>query len=125
MKMEVLRKKLGDDLVNMGIMPHLGGYGYIIRAIIYCMQAPNQKTMAKVYAAVAGTSNKKECDKVARQIRFAIQCGFKSGKLTNFNNIYRVHGIDNRYPPNNHEMIALFSERLSLHMFEETLDDAA
>ena len=117
-----LKKRTGDILLMIGIMPNLDGYKYIIKGVTDCVSDPSLfgRMTKGLYPQIAVAFGK-TTQQVERGIRHAIQTGFNRGQFIKLNEIFRVHVInpkDKNKPPNG-EFMALLTERLLFEFADE------
>ena len=118
----LIKKRVGDILLTVGIFPHLDGYKYIVKGVADCVENPTliRKMKAFLYPSIAQEFGR-TTTQVERSIRHAIEHGWNKGRFMKLNDIFRVNVIDHKenFKPQNSEFIALLADRIMFEIAEE------
>ena len=109
----LLRKKILEYLVTIGIQPKLSGFEYLRLAIKLVMQNKNYlanitKMLYPEIAELSGTRT--AC--VERSIRHAIEVSYNCNGLLGLNDIYGFVIYNGKRKPTNGELIALIADKM-------------
>ena len=110
-----LLKRIGDILINLGILSNLKGYDYLKEAIKVAVEDPSivKNITSQLYPIVAETFQSTS-DSVEAAIRRAIEVSSNLGKIKNINNIFGMNIFEHNDKPSNSEFIALIAEKLMI-----------
>lgn len=120
-----VKKRIGDILLALGILPHLDGYEYLMVGINYCVEQPGlARKLTKGLYPLIGKCFGKTISQVERGIRHAIDSGWSRDKFSKLNEIFRVQAVDKRVKPKSGELIALLADRLLFELAEQAERDS-
>ena len=94
-----LDEKISRIFINVGIPPHIKGYGYLREGV----------KMARIGERFDTTASK-----VERAIRHAIEVAWNRGRIESINNILGVRAYVGAEKPTNGEFIALIADKMLL-----------
>ncbi len=116
-KTKWLDERLGNLFINVGIPPHIKGYGYLREGIKLAISRPEivNNITKQLYPTIARIFNTTS-SKVERAIRHAIEVAFNRGRIDSINNILGVRAFVSKEKPTNGEFIALIADKIMLEL---------
>lgn len=112
-----LDEKISKIFINVGIPPHIKGYGYLREGVKMAVKNPEiiNNITKKLYPMI-GEKYETSASKVERAIRHAIEVAWNRGRIENINNILGVRAYVGAEKPTNGEFIALVADKMLLEM---------
>lgn len=116
---KALTKKVSTLLLQLGVPPHIKGYGYLREAIIVAVKYPQaiDNMMRELYPRVADKFNITK-SKVERGIRHAIDQAWLRTCSTELNKLLKITVYNDVSKPTSGEFIALIADYI---LMEEIL----
>ena len=110
-----LDEKISKIFINVGIPPHIKGYGYLREGVKMAVESPDiiNNITKKLYPMI-GERYQTTASKVERAIRHAIEVAWNRGRIENINNILGVKAYVGSEKPTNGEFIALVADKMLL-----------
>ncbi len=110
-----LEEKISKIFINVGIPPHIKGYGFLREGVVMAVNSPEviNNITKKLYPSI-GEKYSTSPSKVERAIRHAIEVAWNRGRIEAINNILGVRAYVGQEKPTNGEFIALVADRMML-----------
>ena len=110
-----LEEKISKIFINVGIPPHIKGYGFLREGVKMAVEDPDiiNNITKKLYPSI-GEKYNTTASKVERAIRHAIEVAWNRGRIDNINNILGVRAFMGTEKPTNGEFIALVADKMLL-----------
>ena len=110
-----LDEKISRIFINVGIPPHIKGYGYLREGVKMAVQNPDiiNNITKELYPRI-GERFDTTASKVERAIRHAIEVAWNRGRIESINNILGVRAYVGAEKPTNGEFIALIADKMLL-----------
>ncbi len=110
-----LEEKISKIFINVGIPPHIKGYGFLREGVKMAVENPNviNNITKKLYPMI-GEKFETTPSKVERAIRHAIEVAWNRGRIETINNILGVRAYVGAEKPTNGEFIALVADKMLL-----------
>lgn len=117
LKQKVLEEKVSNIFINVGIPPHIKGYGYLREGVIMAVNNPSliNNITKQLYPGI-GEKYSTSASKVERAIRHAIEVAWNRGRIEIINNLFGVKAYVGQEKPTNGEFIALVADKMLLEM---------
>ena len=110
-----LDEKISRIFINVGIPPHIKGYGYLREGVKMAVQNPDIiNNLTKELYPRSGERFDTTASKVERAIRHAIEVAWNRGRIESINNILGVRAYVGAEKPTNGEFIALIADKMLL-----------
>ncbi|MBQ3492748.1 MAG: sporulation transcription factor Spo0A [Clostridia bacterium] len=112
---ESLDEKISKIFINVGIPPHVKGYGFLREGVKMAVEDPEiiNNITKKLYPSIGEKFNT-SASKVERAIRHAIEVAWNRGRIEAINNILGVRAYVGAEKPTNGEFIALVADKMLL-----------
>ena len=112
---ESLEEKISKIFINVGIPPHVKGYGFLREGVKMAVEDPEviNNITKKLYPSI-GEKYNTTASKVERAIRHAIEVAWNRGRIEAINNILGVRAYVGAEKPTNGEFIALVADKMLL-----------
>ncbi len=110
-----LEEKISKIFINVGIPPHIKGYGFLREGVMMAVEDPAimNNITKKLYPSI-GEKYNTTASKVERAIRHAIEVAWNRGRIESINNILGVRAYIGAEKPTNGEFIALVADKMLL-----------
>lgn len=110
-----LEEKISRIFINVGIPPHIKGYGYLRESVKLVVKNPNviNHITKELYPQI-GEYFDTTASKVERAIRHAIEVAWNRGRIESINQILGVRAYVGAEKPTNGEFIALIADKMLL-----------
>lgn len=110
-----LEEKISKIFINVGIPPHIKGYGFLREGVKMAVEDPEiiNNITKKLYPSIGEKYNTTP-SKVERAIRHAIEVAWNRGRIEAINNILGVRAYIGAEKPTNGEFIALVADKMLL-----------
>ena len=110
-----LEEKISKIFINVGIPPHIKGYGFLREGVMMAVEDPAimSNITKKLYPSI-GEKYNTTASKVERAIRHAIEVAWNRGRIESINNILGVRAYVGAEKPTNGEFIALVADKMLL-----------
>lgn len=110
-----LEEKISKIFINVGIPPHIKGYGFLREGVIMAVQNPSiiNNITKQLYPSIGEKYNTTP-SKVERAIRHAIEVAWNRGRIESINSILGVRAYIGQEKPTNGEFIALVADKMLL-----------
>lgn len=110
-----LEEKISKIFINVGIPPHIKGYGYLREGVKMAVNDPEiiNSITKKLYPTI-GEKYNTSASKVERAIRHAIEVAWNRGRIETINGIFGVRAYVGAEKPTNGEFIALVADKMLL-----------
>ncbi len=110
-----LDEKISKIFINVGIPPHIKGYGFLREGVKMAVEDPDiiNNITKKLYPSI-GEKYNTTASKVERAIRHAIEVAWNRGRIESINNILGVRAYIGAEKPTNGEFIALVADKMLL-----------
>ncbi len=110
-----LEEKISKIFINVGIPPHIKGYGFLREGVKMAVEDPEiiNNITKKLYPMI-GEKYQTTASKVERAIRHAIEVAWNRGRIEAINNILGVRAYVGAEKPTNGEFIALVADKMLL-----------
>ena len=110
-----LEEKISKIFINVGIPPHIKGYGFLREGVKMAVDNPDiiNNITKQLYPQI-GEKYKTTASKVERAIRHAIEVAWNRGRIDNINSILGVRAYIGAEKPTNGEFIALVADKMLL-----------
>ncbi|MBE5754217.1 MAG: sporulation transcription factor Spo0A [Clostridiales bacterium] len=110
-----LEEKISKIFINVGIPPHIKGYGFLREGVKMAVEDPEiiNNITKKLYPSIGEKYNTTP-SKVERAIRHAIEVAWNRGRIEAINNILGVRAYVGAEKPTNGEFIALVADKMLL-----------
>ena len=107
-----LEEKISKIFINVGIPPHIKGYGFLREGVKMAVEDPEiiNNITKKLYPMI-GEKYQTTASKVERAIRHAIEVAWNRGRIEAINNILGVRAYVGAEKPTNGEFIALVADK--------------
>jgi len=117
LKQKVLEEKVSNIFINVGIPPHIKGYGYLREGVMMAVKNPAliNNITKQLYPGI-GQKYSTSASKVERAIRHAIEVAWNRGRIEIINNLFGVKAYVGQEKPTNGEFIALVADKMLLEM---------
>ncbi len=114
-KKTTLDEKISKIFINVGIPPHIKGYGFLREGVKMAVDDPAliNNITKKLYPMI-GERYKTTASKVERAIRHAIEVAWNRGRIETINSILGVRAYVGAEKPTNGEFIALVADKMLL-----------
>ena len=110
-----LDEKISKIFINIGIPPHIKGYGFLREGVKRAVEDPEiiNNITKKLYPSI-GEKYNTTASKVERAIRHAIEVAWNRGRIESINSILGVRAYIGQEKPTNGEFIALVADKMLL-----------
>ena len=110
-----LEEKISKIFINVGIPPHIKGYGFLREGVKMAVEDPEiiNNITKKLYPMI-GEKYNTTASKVERAIRHAIEVAWNRGRIESINSILGVRAYIGAEKPTNGEFIALVADKMLL-----------
>lgn len=110
-----LDEKISKIFINVGIPPHIKGYGFLREGVKMAVDDPEiiNNITKKLYPSI-GQKYNTTASKVERAIRHAIEVAWNRGRIDTINSILGVRAYIGAEKPTNGEFIALVADKMLL-----------
>ncbi len=110
-----LEEKISKIFINVGIPPHIKGYGFLREGVKMAVEDPEiiNNITKRLYPSIGEKYNTTP-SKVERAIRHAIEVAWNRGRIEAINNILGVRAYVGAEKPTNGEFIALVADKMLL-----------
>ncbi len=110
-----LDEKISKIFINIGIPPHIKGYGFLREGVKRAVEDPEiiNNITKKLYPSI-GEKFSTTASKVERAIRHAIEVAWNRGRIESINSILGVRAYVGQEKPTNGEFIALVADKMLL-----------
>ena len=110
-----LDEKISRIFINIGIPPHIKGYGFLREGVKKAVENPEiiNSITKKLYPSIGEKYNTTP-SKVERAIRHAIEVAWNRGRIESINSILGVRAYVGQEKPTNGEFIALVADKMLL-----------
>ena len=110
-----LDEKISKIFINVGIPPHIKGYGFLREGVKIAVENPDiiNNITKKLYPMI-GEKYNTTASKVERAIRHAIEVAWNRGRIESINSILGVRAYVGAEKPTNGEFIALVADKMLL-----------
>ena len=110
-----LEEKISKIFINVGIPPHIKGYGFLREGVIMAVENPSiiNNITKQLYPSI-GEKYNTTASKVERAIRHAIEVAWNRGRIDSINGILGVRAYVGSEKPTNGEFIALVADKMLL-----------
>lgn len=110
-----LEEKISKIFINVGIPPHIKGYGFLREGVKMAVNDPDiiNNITKKLYPSI-GEKFQTTASKVERAIRHAIEVAWNRGRIETINSILGVRAYVGQEKPTNGEFIALVADKMLL-----------
>ncbi len=110
-----LDEKISRIFINIGIPPHIKGYGFLREGVKKAVENPEiiNNITKKLYPSI-GEKYNTTASKVERAIRHAIEVAWNRGRIESINSILGVRAYVGQEKPTNGEFIALVADKMLL-----------
>lgn len=110
-----LDEKISRIFINIGIPPHIKGYGFLREGVKKAVENPEiiNNITKKLYPSI-GEKYNTSASKVERAIRHAIEVAWNRGRIESINSILGVRAYVGQEKPTNGEFIALVADKMLL-----------
>ncbi|MBO7344678.1 MAG: sporulation transcription factor Spo0A [Clostridia bacterium] len=110
-----LEEKISKIFINVGIPPHIKGYGFLREGVKMAVNNPDViNNITKQLYPQIGVKYNTTASKVERAIRHAIEVAWNRGRIDNINSILGVRAYIGAEKPTNGEFIALVADKMIL-----------
>ena len=110
-----LEEKISKIFINVGIPPHIKGYGFLREGVKMAVEDPEiiNNITKRLYPSI-GEKFSTSASKVERAIRHAIEVAWNRGRIESINSILGVRAYIGAEKPTNGEFIALVADKMLL-----------
>lgn len=115
LKKTSLEEKISKIFINVGIPPHIKGYGFLREGVKMAVDNPDViNNITKQLYPMIGEKYNTTPSKVERAIRHAIEVAWNRGRIESINSILGVRAYIGAEKPTNGEFIALVADKMLL-----------